>query len=158
MKKILLFIVIFIVGLGAGAAGIVFLEPSLLSRTPAPVIESVPFSAKTAIAVTETGIQSNLAGNSHYVSFDLEFEVMPAALKAAGGMATAASGSSGTGSAVLDAKIRNQLIALARSTPYTEFTSSGGITVFKDQVSRVLQSIFGPGSVSDIYFSKLLTQ
>ncbi len=158
MKKILLFIVIFIVGLAAGALGIVFMEPSMLSHTPAPVIESVPFSSKKAVPVTETGIQSNLASNSHYVSFDLEFEVMPEALKSAGGTATASSGSSGTGSALLDAKIRNQLIALARSTPYTEFTSSGGITVFKDQVSEILQSIFGPGSVSNIYFSNLLTQ
>ncbi len=158
MKKILLFVIIFIVGLGAGAAGIVFLEPSMLSHTPPPVIEAVPFSSKTAVAITETSIQSNLAGNSHYVSFDLEFEVMPAALTAAGGSATAASGGSGTGSAELDAKIRNQLIALARSTPYSELVSSGGMTVFKDQVSAILQSIFGPDSVSDIYFSNLLTQ
>ncbi|NMP23076.1 flagellar basal body-associated FliL family protein [Sulfobacillus harzensis] len=158
MKKILLFVIVFIVGLGAGAAGIIFMEPSMLSHTPPPVIESVPFNPQTAVPITETGIQSNLAGNTHYVSFDLEFEVMPAALKSAGGTATASSGSTGTGSALLDAKIRNQLIALARSTPYSEFTSSGGITVFKDQVSTILQSIFGPGSVSDVYFSNLLTQ
>lgn len=158
MKKLLLFLIIFIVGLGAGAAGIIFLEPSLLSHTPAPVIEAVPFSAKTAITVTETGIQSNLANNSHYISFDLNFQVMPAALTAQGGTAAGASGGSGTGSAELDAKIRNELIALARSTPYSEFTSSGGLTVFKSQVSDILQSIFGPGSVSGIYFSNLLTQ
>lgn len=158
MKKILLFVIIFIVGLGAGAAGIVFLEPSMLSHTPPPVIASVPFNSKTAVSVTETGIQSNLAGNSHYVSFDLEFQVAGPALKSAGGTAAASSGSSGTGSAALDAQIRNQLIALARSTSYTEFSSSGGLTVFKSQVSDVLQSIFGPGTVKNIYFSNLLTQ
>lgn len=154
----LLFLVIFVVGLGAGAAGIVFLEPALLSHTPAPVIEAVAFNAKKAVTVTESGIQSNLAGNSHYVSFDLTFEVMPVALTAAGGSTAGASGGTGTGSPELDAKIRNQLIALARSTPYTEFSSSGGLTVFKAQVQNVLQSVFGPSSVEDIYFSNLLTQ
>ncbi len=158
MKKILLFIIVFVVGLGAGAGGIIFLEPSMLSHTPPPVIESAPFDPKTAVSITETGIQSNLAGNSHYVSFDLEFQVTPAALKAAGGVSSSASGGSGTGSSALDAQIRNQLIALARSTPYSVFLSSGGLTLFKDQVSEVLQSIFGPGTVKNIYFSNLLTQ
>ena len=159
MKKILLFVIIFVVGLGAGAGGIITLEPSMLSKTPAPVIQSVPFDAKTAVSVSETSIQSNLAGNNHYVSFDLEFSVMPAALTSAGGSATAgSSGGSGTGSAQLDAEIRNQLIALARSTPYSLFSTSGGLTVFKAEVSEVLQSIFGPGSIGNVYFSNLLTQ
>lgn len=159
MKKILLFVIIFIVGLAAGAGGIIELEPSLLSHTPAPVVEAAPFNAKTAVAITETGIESNLAQTQHYISFDLEFEVTPEALTTAGGSPTAAAGGSGgTGSTRLDAEIRNQLIALARSTPYAQFSNSGGITVFRDQVSEILQSIFGPGTVQDVYFSNLLTQ
>jgi flagellar basal body-associated protein FliL len=158
LKKILVYLVTFIVGLAAGAAGIVFLEPSLLSHTPPPIVEAVPFNPKTAVSVTESDIQSNLAGIGHYVSFDLEFQVMPQALTAAGGSVAGAAGGSGTGSPVLDAKIRNQLIALARSTTYGELTSSGGLTVFKDEVSEILQSIFGPDTVGNIYFSDLLTQ
>ena len=158
MKKILVFVIVFVLGLAGGAAGIIFLQPSLLSQKPAPVIEAVPFNPKTAVPVTETSIQSNLAGNTHYVSFDLEFQVMPAALTSAGGSVTGAAGGTGTGSSVLDARIRNQLIALARSTSYAELTGSGGLTVFKAEVSTMLQSIFGPGTVSNIYFSNLLTQ
>lgn len=130
----------------------------MLSHAPAPVVEALPFNAKKAIPITETGIQSNLAGQTHYVSFDLQFEVMPGALKSAGGKATASSSTSGTGSAELDAKIRNELIALARSTSYGQLTSSGGLTAFKAQVTEVLDSIFGPGAVGDVYFSNLLTQ
>ena len=158
MKRILLFVIIFVVGLGVGAGGIVTLFPSMLSHTPPPVIQSAPFDPKTAVSITETGIQSNLAQSSHYVSFDLEFQVSPAALASAGGSAASASGGTGTGSPSLDAEIRNQLIALARSTNYSEFSTSGGLTVFKAQVSDILQSIFGPGSVQNIYFSNLLTQ
>ncbi len=158
LKKILVFVIIFVVGLGAGAGGIITLEPSLLSKTPPPVVQSVPFDAKTAVSVSETGIQSNLSGNNHYVSFDLEFSVMPAALTSAGGTVAGAAGGSGTGSAQLDAEIRNQLIALARATPYSLFSTSGGLTVFKAEVSEILQSIFGPGSIGKIYFSNLLTQ
>lgn len=159
MKRILLFVIIFVVGLAAGAGGIIKLEPSMLSKAPSPVIESAPFSAKTAISITETGIESNLSQSQHYISFDLEFEVTPAALTSAGGNAAAATGGSGgTGSTKLDAEIRNQLIALARSTPYSQFSSSGGLTVFKADVSEILQSIFGPGTVQDVYFSNLLTQ
>ncbi len=159
MKKILLFLMIFVVGLAVGAGGIIKLEPSLLSHSPAPVVEAAPFNSKTAVSVTETGIQSNLAQAQHYISFDLEFEVTPAALTAAGGSVTAAAGGAGgTGSPKLDADIRNQLIALARSTSYAEFTNSGGLTVFRDQVSTILESIFGPGTIRDVYFSNLLTQ
>jgi flagellar FliL protein len=149
---------IFIIGLALGAGGIIKFEPSLLSKTPAPVVVSAPFNAKTAVSVTETGIQSNLAQTSHYINFDLEFQVSGPALTTAGGSAAAAAGGTGTGSTSLDAEIRNKLIALARSTPYSEFTSSGGLTVFKSQVSDILQSIFGPGTVQNIYFSNLLTQ
>ncbi|PSR23367.1 MAG: flagellar basal body protein FliL [Sulfobacillus acidophilus] len=158
MKKMLLFAVIFIVGLAVGAGGIIFLEPSMLSHTPAPVVLSAPFNPKTAVSVTESGIESNLAQTDHYISFDLEFQVSPAALTSAGGSASGAAGGSGTGSATLDAQIRNELIALARSTSYAALTSSGGLTVFKAEVSEILQSIFGPGQVQNIYFSDLLTQ
>ena len=158
MKRILIFVAIFVVGLAIGAGGIIKFEPSMLSHAPPPVVESAPFNPKTAVSVSETGIQSNLAQTNHYINFDLEFEVSGSALTSAGGSATAATGGSGTGSAQLDAQIRNQLIALARSTPYSEFTTSGGLTVFKDQVSEILQSIFGPGTVQNVYFSNLLTQ
>lgn len=158
MKRILMLVGIFIVGLAIGAGGIIKFEPSLLSKTPPPVVEAAPFNAKTAVSITESGIESNLAQTTHYISFDLEFQVAGPALTAAGGSASAAAGSGGTGSAPLDAEIRNQLIALARSTPYAEFSNSGGLTVFKDQVSEVLQSIFGPGTVQNVYFSNLLTQ
>lgn len=158
MKRILVFVAIFVLGLAVGAGGIIKFKPSMLSHTPPPVILSAPFDAKTAVSVTETGIQSNLAQTNHYISFDLDFQVSPAALTSAGGSAASASGGTGTGSSALDAEIRNQLIALARSTPYSEFANSGGLSVFRDQVSEILQSIFGPGTVQKIYFSNLLTQ
>ncbi len=159
MKRILLFVGIFIVGLAIGAGGIIKFEPSLLSHAPAPVIESAPFNPKTAVSVTESSVESNLAGGQHYINFNVTFEVTPAALTALGGSATAAaSGSGGTGSPQLDAEVRNQLIALCRATPYSLFSSSGGLTVFKDEVTEILESIFGPGTVRNVYFSNLLTQ
>ncbi|MCY0865282.1 MAG: flagellar basal body-associated FliL family protein [Sulfobacillus sp.] len=160
MKKVLVYLIVFILGVAGGAAGIIFLDPSLLSHQPAPVVEALPYNPSQAVSVTETGIESNLSGNVHYVNFDVEFQVMPQALTGAGGTASGSgsSGSGGTGSPVLDARIRNALIALARSTTYQQLTSSGGMTVFKAEVSTVLQSIFGPGTIGNIYFPSFLTQ
>ena len=127
MKKILLYVLVLVLGLAIGAGGIIYLEPSLLSKTPAPVVESLPFNQKTAVSVTEAEIESNLSFPNHYISFEIEFSVTPQALMAQGGIATAASGGTGTGSANLDAKIRNAMINLARSTSYAQLTSSGGL-------------------------------
>lgn len=158
MKKLLVFVLVFVLGAGAGAAALIFGVPSLLSHTPKPVVEALPYNPLTAIPVTESGIQSNLGSSGHYVSFNLEFDVALPALTAQGGTKAGADGGTGTGSTVLDAKIRNDLINLARSTPYHEFTTSGGLSTFKVQVKTVLESVFGPGTVGPVYFSSLMTQ
>jgi len=74
-----------------------------------------------------------------------------------GGSAQGASGG-GTGSPALDARIRNALINLARSTSYSQLNSSGGTATFRLQVDEVLQSVFGPGTIGRVYFPSLLTQ
>ncbi len=158
MRNIIIYLVILIIGVGVGAGGIIYLEPSLLSKTPAPVVESIPYNAAKAVPITETNIESNLANSSHYIRFDLQFSVAPPALISAGGSATAAAGGTGTGSAALDAKIRNAMINLARSTTYGQLTTSGGVSTFKLLVKEVLQSIFGPGTIGPIYFPNLITQ
>lgn len=158
MKKVLIYVVIFLFGSGSGAAALVLGAPSLLSHNPRPVVASVPYNPATAIGVTQTGIESNLATSGHYIRFDVEFSVTKAALLAQGGSTAAAQGNTGTGSAQLDAKIRNSLINLARSTPYQELTQSGGLSTFKTQVKGVLESIFGPGTIGPVYFSSLMTQ
>jgi flagellar FliL protein len=158
VKKILIFVLIFLLGAGAGAAGLVFGAPALLSHAPKPVIEALPYNPETAVSVTESAIESNLGSSGHYLSFNLEFDVTPAGLRSQGGTTAGAAGGSGTGSPVLDAKIRNDLINLARSMPYNEFTSSGGLSTFKIQVKTVLEGVFGPGSIGPIYFSSLMTQ
>ncbi len=158
MKKVLVFVLIFLFGAGAGAAGLIFGAPSLLSHKPRPIVASLPYNPSQAVGVTETGIESNLATSGHYVRFDLEFSVTKEALNAQGGSSAGAQGGTGTGSPQLDAKIRNDLINLVRSIPYGEFTSSGGLSTFKTQVKGVLESIFGPGTIGPIYFSSLMTQ
>lgn len=158
MRNVIIYFVILIVGIGVGAGGIIYLEPSLLSKTPAPVVESIPYNAAKAVPITETNIESNLSNPSHYIRFDLQFSVAPEALTSAGGSATAAAGGTGTGSAALDAKIRNAMINLARSSAYSQLIASGGISTFKLQVKEVLESIFGPGTVGHVYFSNLITQ
>ncbi|MCL4318977.1 MAG: flagellar basal body-associated FliL family protein [Firmicutes bacterium] len=158
MKKVLIFLLIFLLGAGSGAAALILGAPSLLSHKPSPIVASLPYNPSQAIGVTETGIESNLSTSGHYVRFDLEFSVTKEALRAQGGSATQAQGGAGTGSPELDAKIRNDLISLARSLPYGEFSSSGGLSTFKTQVKGVLESIFGPGTIGPIYFSSLMTQ
>ncbi|AUW94961.1 MAG: flagellar basal body protein FliL [Sulfobacillus thermosulfidooxidans] len=158
MKKFLVFVLVFLLGAGAGAAGLIFGDPSLLSHAPKPVVEALPYNPLTAVSVTESGIESNLGSSGHYVSFNVEFDVALAALTSQGGSKAGAEGGSGTGSPVLDARIRNDLINLARSTPYHEFTASGGLSTFKTQVRTVLESIFGPNTIGPIYFSSLMTQ
>lgn len=157
IKRILLYGLILIIGAIGGASGIVFGAPSLLSHAPRPVVESAPFNSAKAISITESGIQSNLSGSNHYVRFDVEFLVSPPALIAQGGSAQGASGG-GTGSPALDARIRNALINLARSTSYSQLNSSGGTATFRLQVDEVLQSVFGPGTIGRVYFPSLLTQ
>lgn len=158
MKKILAYVLVLVLGLAIGAGGIIFFEPSLLSKAPAPVVESLPFNPKTAVSVTESDIESNLSVPNHYISFELEFSVAPQALQAQGGSATAASGGTGTGSANLDAKIRNAMINLARSTSYGQLTSSGGLATFKAEIKEILEGIFGPGTIGQVYFPSLMTQ
>lgn len=158
VKRILGFFLVFVIGVAVGAVGLIKGDPSLLSKRPAPVVESLPVNPLTAISVTEANIESNLAGSSHYVRFDVEFLVAPQALKAQGGNSQGGGSSGGTGSAALDARIRNALIDLARATTYSELTNSGGLSTFRLRVSEVLQSIFGPGTVAHIYFPTLVTQ
>ena len=158
MKKVLVFILVFILGAGAGAASLIFGAPSLLSHKPRPIVASLPYNPAQAVPVTETGIESNLGTAGHYVRFDLEFSVTKEALLAQGGSSSQAQGGSGTGSPELDVKIRNDLISLARTIPYAELTSSGGLSSFRTQVKGVLESIFGPGTIGPIYFSSLMTQ
>ncbi len=158
MRNIIIYLVILIIGVGTGTGEIIYLYPSLLSKAPAPVVESIPYNAAKAVPITETNIESNLSNPSHYIRFDLQFSVEPQALTSAGGNATAAAGGTGTGSSRLDAKIRNALINLARSSSYSQITTSGGVSTFKLQVKEVLESIFGPGTIGQVYFPNLITQ
>lgn len=157
MKKLLLFLVVFVLGLGSGAAGVIFLMPSLVGKGSGVTVQARSFHVSQAVSVTESGVESNLSDGNHYVRMDVEFLVMPQALSAQGGKASG-SGSGGTGSAVLDARIRNALIDLCRSTSYTSLTSSGGLSRFKANVLGQLEVIFGPGTVGHVYFPSILTQ
>lgn len=156
MKRILVFVLVFVLGAAGGAAGVAVLAPGLLHKTPPA--STVAYSAQTGVTVTESGIESNLADVNHYIRFDIEFAVSPQALTAAGGTVAGAQGGSGTGSAILDARIRNALVDVCRSTSYGAVSTSGGLSTFKADVSEVLQSIFGPGSIGPIYFSSVITQ
>lgn len=161
MKRIMMLVLIFIGGLVVGAGGIVEGFPALLSHQPAPIVEAEPFSSTKAVPVSYTGLQANLNGGGHYLSYSLTFSVMPQALTALGGVASSGSGSSsssGTGNTSLDAKIENDLISLAHSTSYAQLTAPGGEATFKAQVSVVLQSIFGPGTIGPIYFPSFMYQ
>lgn len=120
---------------------------------PPPISQT--FSAKAAAPIAFTSVQSNLAASGHYINFSVTFSVMKANLVARGGLAGS---SSGTGNADLDAQIQNALLNLARSTSYQELTQTGGESVFKQGVSVALQSIFGPGSIGNIYFPTFLLQ
>ena len=159
IKRMGMFVLMFVVGLLVGAGGIVEGFPALLSHKPAPIVEAAPFNRLTAVPVTYTGLPSTLSGGQHYLSYSLTFSVMPEALAAQGATAPASgSGTSGTGDPELDAKVENGLVSLARSTSYQQLTSAGGEDTFKAEVSLVLQSIFGPGTVGDIYFPSFMTQ
>ncbi len=159
IKRIGMFVLIFLAGVVIGAGGIVKGFPALLSHKPAPIVEALAFNALKAVPVSYTGLESDLAGGKNYLSYSLTFSIMRQALTAQGG--TPSSGSSttsGTGNPVLDAKVENALLNLARSTSYQELSASGGEETFKAQVSLVLQSIFGPGTIGDVYFPTFLTQ
>ncbi len=158
MRKVMIYLLVWIVGIAMGAGGIIYLEPSMLSKAPAPVVESLPYNPQTAVPITESDIESNLSNVNHYINFTLEFSVAPQALTTAGGSATAAAGGTGTGSTTLDAKIRNAMINLARSSSYGQLTSTGGLSTFKEQVTEVLEAIFGPGTIGQVYFPSLMTQ
>ncbi|MCY0881902.1 MAG: flagellar basal body-associated FliL family protein [Firmicutes bacterium] len=161
MKKIVGYILAFVLGLAGGAAGLIFGDPSLLSHTPAPVIQAVPYNSQKAVPIAESNVESNLSSSGHYVRFDLEFSVMPQALTAAGVPASSSSSGSGSGTtlpAALNAKVLNALTNLARSTSYQQLESSGGVATFKAETTEVLESIFGPNSVGNVYFSTFLTQ
>ncbi|MBX5467174.1 MAG: flagellar basal body-associated FliL family protein [Firmicutes bacterium] len=159
MKKLLLPLLALIIGIGIGVAGSKFLLPGHgLKPGTTPTATAPAFNPKQAVAIQFDSVQSNLADSGHYINFSLSFSVMPTVLTAQGGVASAAAGSGGTGNAALDARIRNALLNLARSTSYQQLLSSGGVSTFKREVSLVLQSIFGPGTVHDIYFSQFLVQ
>jgi flagellar basal body-associated protein FliL len=159
IQRIGMFLVIFVVGVLVGAGGIVEGFPALLSHKPAPIVEAVPYNPLKAVPVSYTGIESDLDGGQHYVDFSLTFSVMPQALTTQGGAAqSSSSGTSGTGNALLDAKVENDLLNLARSTTYQQLSSPGGVDTFKAQVSVVLQSIFGPDTIGDVYFPSFLIQ
>lgn len=164
MKGIIRLLIPFIAGLAIGAGGLYFGLPHVIhSRALAAAkvkLDPTPFDAKTAILVTEQKIESNLADQGHYISFSLSFQVSPTAFTAQGGNATAASssGNGGTGSALLDAEIQNDVINVLRSTSYASLATSGGLDALKSEISTVLQSIFGPGTIGSIYFSNLVTQ
>lgn len=159
MKQILMWGLAFVVGIAVGAGGIVKGFPSLLSKKPAPIVVADPYNPSKAVPVSFTGLESNLAGGSHYINFSLTFSVMPAALATQGGNAGAGGGGTGgTGNSDLNARIQNALLSLARSTSYHQLNAPGGVSTFKSEVSLVLQSIFGPNTVGHIYFPSFLTQ
>ncbi|MCY0885393.1 MAG: flagellar basal body-associated FliL family protein [Firmicutes bacterium] len=164
LRRMVGFLVAFLVGAAAGAAGLWFGFPHLLTSRPAPAVTAA-FNPAQAVGVTEGDIESNLRQNGHYIRFTVSFAVMPQALKAAEAAAgqtdpasSSGGGSGGTGSAALDARIRNALIDLCLSTSYNALQSPGGLSAFKAAVKVQLEAIFGPGQVGAVYFPTLLTQ
>ena len=152
-----------LVGVVVGAAGVYFGVPTVIhSRAVAAAevkLTPKPFNAATAAVVTEGPIESNLAGTGHYASLTLSFQVSAGALAAAGGSAAGGSGGTGgTGSPLLDGRIDNLVTDILRETTYTQLQDSGGVSALKASVSEVLQSVFGPGTIGAVYFSKLVTQ
>ena len=163
VKSLLRLVLIFLVGLVVGAGGVYFGVPSVVhARAEAAAkvkLQPTPFNPKTAVVVTESNLQSDLADPGHYIDLTLSFQVSEAAFVAAGGNPAAAqSGSGGTGSPLLDAKIDNAVIDVLRSTSYGALSSSGGLAVLKMDISTALQSLFGPGTIGGVYFSNLVTQ
>lgn len=155
MKRLIVLVLVFVLGVGSGGGAMFMFGKTVLGQGAAP---PAPFNAATAVSVVESSIQSNLAGGSHYVRFSVQFTVAPAALVAAGGTVAGAKGGAGTGSALLDAKIQQDLVELARSTSYTAVTSAGGMSTFRRLVQLVLESVFGNGTIGQVYFPSFLTQ
>ncbi len=151
-----------VVGVAVGAAAVYFGLPTMIHARAVAAAEvkltPQPFHAATAAVVTEGPIESNLAGAGHYVSLTLSFQVSASALAAAGGSAAAGGGSTGTGSALLDGRIDNLVTDVLRQTTYSQLQGSGGVSTLKARISEVLQSVFGPGTIGAVYFSKLVTQ
>lgn len=148
-----------IVGVVIGAGGVMFGLPGHTAKSQSnSAADLQAYNPKQAVTLQFNTINSNLADSGHYINFSVSFSVMPAVLQAQGGVVASGAGSGGTGSPVLDAKIRNALLDLSRSTTYGQLTSSGGVSTFKREVSVVLQSIFGAGTVHDVYFSQFLIQ
>lgn len=149
-----------LVGVAVGAAGVYYGLPGMIhSRAVAAAevkLTPKPFNAATAAVVTEGPIESNLAGAGHYASVTLSFQVSASALATAGGNAAASSG--GTGSPLLDGRIDNLVTDILRQTTYSQLQQSGGVSALKASISEVLQSVFGPGTIGAVYFSKLVTQ
>lgn len=161
MKKVLMFLIVFLLGLAGGAAGMYYGMPAMIhARAVAAAkvkLTPTPFNAAKAILVTESGLQSNLASPGHYIRMDLSFQVSPTAYQAQGGT-TAGGASGGTGSPLLDARIQNMVLDILRSYSFQAVSTSGGLSALKVQISTGLQSIFGPGTIGHVYFSNLVTQ
>ncbi len=161
MRGLIRTVLTLLVGVAVGAAGVYFGIPSVIHARAVAAAEvklkPKPFSAATAAVVTEGPIESNLADAGHYASVTLSFQVSSSALAAAGGT-VAASGAAGTGSALLDGRIDNLVTDVLRSTTYGQLQNSGGVSALKASITTVLQSVFGPGTIGAVYFSKLITQ
>jgi flagellar FliL protein len=162
MRGLIRTVATLVVGVAVGAAGVYYGLPGMIhSRAVAAAevkLTPNPFNAATAAVVTEGPIESNLAGAGHYASLTLSFQVSASALATAGGSAAASSGSTGTGSPLLDGRIDNLVTDILRQTTYSQLQQSGGVSALKASISTVLQSVFGPGTIGSVYFSKLVTQ
>ncbi len=155
MKRLMGWLLIFVLGAAAGGGAMVVFGRSGLGPTAAA---AAAFNPRTAVTVTESSVQSNLAGGTHYVRFTVQFTVSPQALVAAGGTVAGAKGGAGTGSAQLDGEIQQDLVELARATSYTAVTSAGSMSTFRRMVKVVLESVFGNGTIGQVYFPSFLTQ
>lgn len=162
MRGLIRTVATLLVGVVVGAAGVYLGLPTVIhSRAVAAAevkLTPKPFNAATAAVVTEGPIESNLAGTGHYASLTLSFQVSASALATAGGSAAGGSGSTGTGSPLLDGRIDNLVTDILRETSYSQLQQSGGVSALKASISTVLQSVFGPGTIGAVYFSKLVTQ
>lgn len=161
MVRVLKIGIIFVLGVVVGAGALYLGMPAVVhARAVAAAVAKLkptPFNAADATVVTEGPIESNLGSAGHYVSLSLSFQVSTSALTAAGGL-PGDSGSTGTGSPLLDARIDNLVTDILRATSYGTLAQSGGVSVLKASISTALQSVFGPGTIGAVYFNSLVTQ